>query len=176
MKEHTMKSENASDHWPFLDVKDQVVLDLGCGMWYTVDINENSSVYFNAQGAKQVIGVDSNPDTLKVITDAVGTDDSYIFIHAHITSADHIKSLLTQYNITVIKCDIEGDEIAMKDLTSEDMKNIQEITIEYHSINLRLMLLDKMIEWGFNMKSDVHMGNVYTNHPQGILHYSRNGK
>lgn len=173
MKYYLVENENASNHWPFLDVKDQVVLDLGCGRWYTEDINEYTPVYFKNNGASRVIGVDGSGACIDYFKQIYANDNSCIFIEALINTKAEFLNLVQTYNPTVIKCDIEGSEQLFQDVTLNEISSVYEIAIEYHTLDLKMMLYEKFNEWGFKIKSDIMMNNAFQIHPMGVLHYHR---
>ena len=58
-----INSEHPYEHWSFLDVKDKVVLDMGCS-FYDATYNPgmlSSAEWFVETGAINVIGFDANP-------------------------------------------------------------------------------------------------------------------
>ena len=129
-------SEEPEIHWPFLNVKDKIVLDLGCGLFYS---KISTADWFVQQGAKQVIGVDLGNDTPKHFT----------YHQIAISSTIDILDLLNKYNPDVIKCDIEGAERHFKDVSAVDMERVKQFAVEYHDNDLKLLMEQKIKEWGF---------------------------
>jgi hypothetical protein len=152
MTEYLIESENSTDHWPYFNVENKNVLDLGCGRWYTDDFNECSPIYFGINKASKVIGVDGNPDDIKFYKENTIGDEKFIFIQEHISTASQVKLLIDTYSITALKCDIEGGEICLLNLTKEDLEPITELAIEFHDESLKQSFLSKVIEWGFTIK------------------------
>ena len=160
-------SENSSDHWPFFDVENKNVLDIGCGIWYTEEMEETSPIYFG-RTANLVVGIDGNGGDIERYIDYVGENSKYVFKRMRITTAEQVKELIEEYSITALKCDIEGGEISLLDLTSEDLKNVTDIAIEFHNNELKDGFLEKIPEWGFDIKvfanfkrAPLHMGVIY---------------
>jgi len=149
--------ENASNHWQHFNVNGHNVLDLGCGRWYTTDFNEFTPIYFKNMGAKKIIGIDLSPEEIDFFSRITHDDTDFIFICKKISSAKDIKDLLNEYSITAIKCDIEEDEKYLLELTKDDMRNVTEFALEFHSIELRDLSIKKCREWGFtiNLYSDL---------------------
>lgn len=129
-------SEEPEIHWPFLKVKDKVVLDLGCGIFYSQIATPD---WFVNEGAKKVIGVDlgdNNPE-------------HFIYHKKAISSKFHLLELIEEYKPDVIKCDIEGAEVYFKDIDADDMGSVYQFAVEYHDNNLKLLMEQKIREWGF---------------------------
>lgn len=150
MTEYLIQSENSSDHWPFLDVENENVLDIGCGIWYTDNMEETSPVYFSKK-ANLVIGCDSNNDDIIKYREYCKDTPNLVFYHINIQNADQVRQSIQQHAITVLKCDIEGFEIALKDLTVEDLSTVKKIAIEFHTQELKELFLQKIPEWGFEI-------------------------
>ena len=129
-------SEEPEIHWPFIKVKDKIVLDLGCGLFYS---KQSTPDWFVQEGAKQVIGVDLGND-----------NPSYFTYHQmNISSKDDILQLLDEYKPDVIKCDIEGAEVYFKDISTSDIDSVKQFAVEYHDNSLKLLMEQKITEWGF---------------------------
>lgn len=135
-------SEEPEIHWPFLKVKDKVVLDLGCGLFYSKLATPD---WFVNQGAKKVVGVDMANDN----------PTHFIYHKKPILSKEDILDLLYEYKPEVIKCDIEGAEVYFKDITIEDMNSVNQFAVEYHDNDLKLLMEKKIKDWGFE-NSDTH--------------------
>jgi len=148
---YTIESENSTDHWPYFNVKNHNVLDLGCGRWYTEKIEELSPIYF-AQTANKVIGIDGNIDDITFYLNETKDNPKYVFRHELISSVNQVKDLINEYSITALKCDIEGAEIILLDLTKEDLSTVTELAMEFHSEELKQAYLNKVVEWGFDIK------------------------
>lgn len=170
--DYVLQSEDASEHWKFFDVKDHVVLDLGCGRWYTEKFEEFGPIYFRNQGAKLVVGIDSSKDEIDYFQESVNGDPHYIFECMEIKTSHDILNLLQRYpTISALKCDIEGHERVLLELHSDDLQNITELAIEYHSKELNTAFVDKVKEWGFDIKLNASMT---TNEDRiGVLFCSR---
>lgn len=146
-------SEKASEHWSPFDVKNKVVLDLGCGIWSGVNsFSEYSPIWFGANGATKVIALDSNENDIKYYKDNTKDDAKYEFIAKHISSTSEIESLILSNGINALKSDIEGDEKYILDIKPEVINKIEEIAIEYHTTELKYKFIAKFKDWGFDLK------------------------
>jgi len=152
MRDYIIESENSTDHWPFFKTSGHNVLDLGCGRWYT-DKKEELSPFYFGRDANLVVGVDYNAQDIEYYTQETEGDPKYVFKAMNLINAEQFKELINTYNITALKCDIEGDEVHMLKLTKQDLINISEIAIEYHSEDLRDKFIAKLEEWGFSINT-----------------------
>jgi hypothetical protein len=150
MNTHTIYSENSSDHWKYFNTNKHNVLDLGCGKWYTDDVNELSPIYF-ANNANLVVGIDSNIGDIEYYKNITQNNNKYVFEYLVLNHSTHCLNLIIKYNITAIKCDIEGYENILLDLTKQDLNNITEFALEYHTEELKQQFMSKIPEWGFNI-------------------------
>ena len=129
-------SEEPEIHWPFLKVKDKVVLDLGCGIFYS---KISTPDWFISEGAKKVIGVDMGENTY----------ENFIYHKQAIASKFDLLKLINEYNPDLIKCDIEGAEVYFEDIYADDMGSVHQFAVEYHDNTLKLLMEKKVKEWGF---------------------------
>jgi len=163
-------SEDASIHWKHLDVAGKVVLDLGCGLWDANDPRESSPIYFKNEGAKRIIGVDSNEkdiNTLKKYFDECFPNDGSEFFVKEITTTDDLLHFLSSNQVESIKCDIEGFESVMFNLDKSQVKNIINIAVEYHNRELFLGLVKTLKKWGFKIID--HSLFTYAPQNMGVL-------
>jgi hypothetical protein len=89
-----------------------------------------------------------------------------------INSPEDIRNLLKEYNPTAVKCDIEGYETNFYNITKEEMANVVEFGLEYHTIEILEKMTQKLIEWGFNIHTEAKFG--FVDAPQmGVLFCSK---
>lgn len=160
-------TEDSSVHWQHLDVAGKIILDLGCGLWGVNDIRETSPVYFKNKGAKKIIGVDSNADDVLVFKKYFNENfkgDESEFIVKEIACSNDLLELITKYNVESIKCDIEGFEKVMFNITKDQVKNIESISVEYHSHTLLLRLIKTLKNWNF----EIINYSLFTYAPQSL--------
>lgn len=146
-----MQSERSQDHWRHFNTENKNVLDLGCGRHQTYTPEEHSPIYFLNKGANFVVGIDGNPGEIEYYQNLKYSEDKLVFKTQMIDSKEKILSLINDHNITALKCDIEGAETNMYEIASEDLRNIQELAIEYHDMDIRQRILEKISEWGFKV-------------------------
>jgi glycosyltransferase involved in cell wall biosynthesis len=170
-------TEDPKHHWSFLDVKDKLIMDMGCS-FYEAYYNPgmlSSAEWFIENGAAQVIGFDGDPDEVKKYNIVYKNDPRYEIFELWLDSPDHIRKLL-EFKPQVIKCDIEGAEINFLPITKKEMECVEEIAFEYHDVPTREMCEIKLKEWGFDF---IEQYSILDRNPeeQGVYHGLRtNGK
>jgi hypothetical protein len=157
--DYFIESENSTHHWPHFNITNHNVLDLGCGRWHTTDFDELSPIFF-AKKANLVVGVDCSQDEINFFNENTKEDSKFVFIHQCINNSNQVKEMITKYNITALKCDIEGAEEHLLNLTKDDLKSIDELAIEYHSEKLKQEFINKVVEWGFEIKITAQFMNT----------------
>jgi len=139
MIEGIIHSENPEQHWEHIKAEGKTILDLGCGFWTEEERQkgDGTAKYFIGQNPTKYIGLDINAQDIQRL--AVEFPQA-VFIAAPIRSPADILELLDKFKPQVIKCDIEGMEIALLGL--KDRQGIEQIAIESHYNNEGLL-----IEW-----------------------------
>ena len=164
-----INSEHPHIHWSFLDVKDKIVLDMGCS-FYDATYNPNmlsSAEWFVNNNAKVVIGFDANLYEINKYNTVYRNNPKYKIFQLFIDSKEKIKNLLN-YKPQIIKCDIEGGEIYFKDITKDEMDFVEQIGIEYHDEETKKMCEVKLSEWGFDFIEQYSLMDIDTN-IQGVF-------
>jgi hypothetical protein len=159
MNEFKILSEKSEHHWPFLNTEGSILLDLGCGRHDTPNLPDTTSVYLGEK-ALRVISIDASQVEIDFFNTSGLDSDKFTFICKRIESKDDILSLITEYNPTVIKCDIEEYEMNFYDITKEEMSNVVEVAIEYHNLDIRSRIIEKMNEWEFTIHNEGKFGFV----------------
>jgi hypothetical protein len=160
MINHTIDSENSEHHWAHMETTNKILIDLGCGRHGTDILNQSSSIYLGEKGATRVIGVDASQSEINYFNENNPNPEKYLFLCRFIDSPEIIKSLISEYSATAIKCDIEGHEQNFYSLTKEDMENIEELSIEYHDYHILDRIKEKIQEWGFSIHAEGKFGFV----------------
>jgi hypothetical protein len=144
-----INSEHPDVHWGFLDVKDKMVLDLGCGInsehtptpWY----------FINEKKAKYVVGVDSDNNSYQWFKQNFVVKN-FIPIMDMVDRWEKIRMYIDYWQPEVIKMDIEGAEIYMNAVDVSHFKGVKEIGIEYHNLSCLLSCENKLKEAGFKLE------------------------
>jgi len=149
--------DNPTYHYPAdcINVKDKVVLDLGCGNIGALSILEYPSTpeYLLNHGAKRVIGVELNQDDVAYLRSKIPADKGMFLDAAQ--SMDDIAKLIKEHNIQAIKCDNEGGEGELFALDKETFRLVDEYYIETHNSGLHQGALDKFIECGYEIREEL---------------------
>lgn len=147
IKHHYIESENPEHHWCFLQAKDQIVLDLGCG-FYLIEPNwENTPQYFINKGAKKVIGVEPTVHDVNVLTASFPGHNFYV---DSIDSSEKLEKYINDNNVTSLKMDIEGHETVF--INSKDtFPTLKYVAIESHSKELLNNVIKKLISLNFTI-------------------------
>ena len=142
MKTKIVNSENPLEHWSDIEnLTDKVVLDLGCG-W--IDHGHASTpAYFISRGATKIIGVDCTQPEISKLQELY---PSHIFICKMINSTSDLSDLINEYKPSLIKMDIEGAEIYLKDIPVQVFNSVEEFAIEYHNPECKKVIIDKFEE------------------------------
>jgi len=158
-----VNSEDPNYHWEFVNVKNKRVLDLGCGDFggvgklpYTTTLE-----YFLIKEASFVLGVDVDISDLESIKLLETKYPNFNIICSMISSPDQIKYLITNYDIQILKSDIEGHEVNIFNLDDETFTLIEEYYIETHSDELYNQCIDKLTNCGYEIYDQISL--VQTN-------------
>jgi hypothetical protein len=172
MKHHGILSENSEHHWAYTNTKGKVLLDLGCGRHDTYDLYQSSIIYLGEIGATKAIGIDARGGEINYFNAVNPNPEKYTFICREISSPDDVRELMKTYNPTAIKCDIEGLEVVFYEITKEEMDNVVEFSVEYHSLDVRERMIQKLNEWGFEIHTEGKF--AFVDAPQmGVLFCSK---
>jgi hypothetical protein len=172
MEIYSITSEDSSIHWLPLNPQGKAVLDLGCGRHGTSKLEETSPVYLGEKEATKVVAVDGNGGEIEYYLQNKLDPEKYTFLHKNIEAPKDVLDLFEEHNIQVLKCDIEGYEVVLYHLDADDMKNITDLGIEYHTLDILERMKAKIEEWGF--KIDVEAKFTYCEAPtMGVLFCTR---
>jgi len=144
IKTHYIADENPENHWCFLPVDNEVVLDLGCSKHLVEDNWLTTPEYFWEKGAISVTGVDPHEEDIKWYQqEAEGN-----FIVDYIDSPQKVSYYVDSFNVTSMKMDIEWKEEHFVNCTS-DFPTLKYVAIETHSRDLFHDVLFKLLDLGF---------------------------
>lgn len=169
---YTISSEDSAHHWGPINVKNKVVLDLGCGRHDTPNLESSSPIYLGINGASKVIAVDQRQSEIDYFNANNPDINKYEFVCKAISSTDDIRYFISKYNPEAIKCDIEEYERYFFDISKEELKNVDEFALEYHTIDIFNQIVKKFDEWGFTIHTRAYFGFVHA--PQmGVVFASK---
>lgn len=162
---HKLDNENSAEHWKFIDVKDRIVLDLGCGRWNKVERVEDSWLttpeHFIANGAKKVIGLDVDPTEIHWFNNKFSSDNRYEFILKSINSTNDLMDLYNRYNPDCVKFDIETYERLLFNLDPNMIQSVKEYYIETHGTDLYNEFVQFLPTHGYTIKEQIDL--IHTN-------------
>ena len=172
----TWSQEYPLEHWPedYINVKDKIILDLGCGLFGLIDapyyqLNTCTTNYWMTHAAKKVIGLDMSETDIAWLRDnVIFTEEDEngnlvprcTFFVDKIDSPEKIKNYITQYNVDIVKSDIEGFESILLDMPDEDFSIIEEYYIETHTEKLYEKALEKLIRCNYKIRSIMHFAGT----------------
>ncbi len=162
-----IKHEKASDHYRAIECRDEIVLDLGCGRWGIKEIDETSPGFFLKQGATRIIGVDKSSADVAFYKENL----SGIWIQEKLEEPYQIRSLLAAHSPTLLKVDIEGDEILLLQLDEDDLTSVRKMAIEYHSEELEEGVFSWAEGLGFTLRENHRF--TYGKGAKGVLYLDR---
>jgi hypothetical protein len=144
---HYIESENPNHHWHLLEVKDEIVLDLGCGFHLIENGWETTPEYFLNKGAKKIIGVDPERSDIEKFKTMLPEHDFYC---DSITSVNQLDYYINSNNITSLKMDIEGYETCFIHST-DTYPTLKHVAIESHSKDILNNIINKLLILGFTI-------------------------
>lgn len=151
-----INNENSKEHWEFINVKDRIVLDLGCGRWNKVEQVDDSWLttpqHFIEQGAKKVIAVDIDPVEVNWFMSKFKDNNKYEFILHNISSKQDIINLYDAYKPDCVKSDIEGAEQYLLALDQNSFCNISEYYIETHGQDIYNRFIEIFANYGYSIR------------------------
>lgn len=118
--------EDYEADWGFLDVKGQVVLDIGA------DYGSTAAFFLN-KGAVKVICVESYDNDYAALAELAKKEPRIEAIHKHISSSVHFETFIVTYQPDVVKIDIEGGEAYLLDIRPCVARRVREYGIELHN-------------------------------------------
>jgi SAM-dependent methyltransferase len=127
-----IRTENPAEHWGFLPVRSQRVLDLGCG------INNNeftpTPMYWIQNEAEFVVGIDPSPQSYEWYKSNFNIK-KFVNVMDYIDRIEKFQLYLGYYKPDILKIDVEGGELYLNGLESKYLDGVRHIGIEYHNLS-----------------------------------------
>ncbi len=142
---------------------------MGCGRTWNQE--PTTPEYFLNCGASKVIGVEIW-DNERIWYEENVPDERLTVITDLIDTVGKLKTYIKTYNPQAIKCDIEGYESLFVDFNEEDFNGVDEMAIEYHNSEMRKMIHDNYLYWGFNSIDGFSMDGFKVEE-QGVIHIKK---
>lgn len=131
-----INSEEPKEHWSFLSPEGKIVLDLGCGKFYS---SISTAQWFLDEGAAKVIGVDLSKESI---------DNQRFIPYAKAVKSKEDLEYFLNYMPEIIKCDIEGAEKYFKEIDNLPT-SVKQFAVEYHDAETKKICEDQFSKWGF---------------------------
>ncbi len=147
VKFHYIESENPDHHWNFLQVENEIVLDLGCGLHLIEGDWLSTPEYFLQKKAKKIIGVDIELNDINHFKTILPDQSFYC---DQVNSVEKIDYYINENNVTALKMDIEGDEVSFLN-SSSDYPTLKYVAIETHSRQLMHQIVQKLLHLNFDI-------------------------
>lgn len=143
-------AEDPQTHWPGVDVRDRVVLDLGAGDFGRMEQNDYPSTgdWWLQQGAKHVVVVDREAKDLAHYEGR----ECFTVVCRSIDGPDEIVDLLLDHVPDVVKADIEGAERHFLSIEPDIFRIPRAYAIEVHSVDLVSETENHLRENGYTIK------------------------
>lgn len=136
MSTKVINSEEPKEHWSFLKPQGKIVLDLGCGKFYS---SISTAQWFLDEGAAKVIGVDISKEPIE--------DQRFTPYAKPINSKKDLEYFL-YYTPDIIKCDIEGAEKYFEEINALP-SCVRQFAVEYHDAETKRICESCFEKWGF---------------------------
>lgn len=152
----SVNNENPTDHWKYINVKNKIVLDLGCGRWEKIESRDQSWLttpeYFLTNNAKEVVAIDADPDEIRWFQNKFKNNPKLKFLLLPINSTADINKLYNLYKPDCVKCDIETNEKFLVGLTEEQFCSVKEYYIETHGNHLYSIIYNLLIKYNYSIR------------------------
>lgn len=160
-----INSEDPAEHWRFLPIENETILDLGCG------INNHqftpTPVYWIQNKAKFVAGVDASEPSYGWFKQNF-LIKNFVSIMDYVDRLEKFQLYLGYYKPTVVKIDVEGGELFLNGLDPEYLSTVRHIGIEYHNlpclITVERLLQENGYEIDYYKFKDIDLDH------QGVIH------
>lgn len=160
----TFRNEEPHLHWPDVNVKDRIVLDLGAGDFGRVGSQDypGTPIHWIENGATKVIAVDEQESDLESYI-----DPRIETIAMKISGPEQVSDLIKQYKPDLVKADIEGAETYFLNIFPDVLRIPKAYAIETHNeylfenISSMLKMLGYKIVWTMHHEVEHYVSVVY---------------
>ena len=142
-----IESEHPDHHWDLLEVKDQIVADLGCGFHMMEPGWDTTPGYFLKKGAKKIIGVDPEYNDIEFFKKTYNSSDFYCDL---VNTTEKIENYIINNNVSSLKMDIEGSESLFLNSTKK-FECLKYVAIETHDKSLLNSFIVKLMDLNFKI-------------------------
>jgi hypothetical protein len=157
-------TEHPKEHWEFIECDGKVAIDLGCGRWEKVEQRDFSwpttPEWLAQQGASHVYAFDIDPEEVEWYNNNVDTTLPVTTMLKGIYTVDDVRYIWNTYKPKIVKCDIEGFESKILELTNEEFSMIDLWAVETHSDELEMAFKQKFLDCGYTLFGYIHLSQA----------------
>lgn len=163
METRVYGTEHPKEHWEFIDCEGKVAIDLGCGRWEKVEKRDpdwpTTPEWLVQRGALHVYAFDIDPEEVAWYNANVDPTQQVTTQLKGIYTVEDAREIWNTYKPKVVKCDIEGYESAILDLTDEEFSTVDLWALETHSNELEDRFKARFRQCGYEL-----FGYIYLTH------------
>jgi len=155
-------SEHPRLHWKYIECKDKVAVDLGCGRWEHMEKRDSdwptTPEYLLQIGASNVYAFDMDQNEINWYNANICSNNEKIKAACvSIDNVDKIRSIYNTYNPKVIKCDIEFHEFVLLQLTDDEFSSVDFYAIETHTDDLYNKFIDRFAKLDYEIVAVINL-------------------
>jgi hypothetical protein len=143
MKLIQINTEHPNEHWQYIECEGAVTVDLGCGRHLKEPSWPTTPEWFLEKGATEVHAYDVDANEINWYNTTLVPNKNIKAYQKVIAEPQDILEIINTHNPSVIKCDIEGYESVLLQLSDEDFSKVSFYAIETHSNELFNSFLNK---------------------------------
>lgn len=156
-----VETENPSLHWEFVNCKNKICIDLGCGRWEHIEYRDpnwpTTPEWLIINGAKEVYAFDMDEREIEWYKENISNKYRIFPFFKEIKDVQDIRNIISEYKPDMIKCDIEGAEIFLLELTDDEFCSITSYAIETHSEELHEAFINKFTNLGYTVIAQIDL-------------------
>jgi hypothetical protein len=157
-------TEHPKEHWEFIECEGKVAIDLGCGRWEKVEQRDPSwpttPEWLVQKGASHVYAFDIDPEEISWYNANIDTEQPVTTMLKGIYTVEDVREIWNTYQPKIVKCDIEGEESKILELTDEEFSTIDLWAVETHSDWLENGFKEKFQKCGYHIFGYIHLSQA----------------
>jgi hypothetical protein len=160
-----VNTENPEEHWEFIECKNQVAIDLGCGRWEHVEFRDQSwpttPEWLLIKGASEVHAYDIIPSEVEWYNTVLAPTKKITAYTKNINSVNSIREILNAHKPTVVKSDIEHMEKYFLELSDEEFSSVKFFAVETHTEQLYNEFIDRFNKLNYNVVATIVLTHAF---------------
>ena len=161
METRTYGTEHPKEHWEFIECDGKVAIDLGCGRWEKVEQRDSNwpttPEWLVQRGASRVYAFDIDPEEVEWYNANIDPQSIITTTLKGIHSVEDAREIWNTYKPKIVKCDIEGFESKILELSDEEFSSIDLWAIETHSDELEFNFKERFEKCGYELFGYIHL-------------------